>query len=126
MKNYLNLEINSKKRYEKFIKEVSKTETVWGLKLKNEDGWAVALSNEYEDAEVMLFWSDKRLAKLCIAEEWIEYEVNSITLENFMNNWLIGLDEDDLLVGLNWDFNLIGLEVEPIDLLNDLEKYSKK
>lgn len=125
MKNYLNLEINSKKRYEKFIKEVSKTETVWGLKLKNEDGWAVALSNEYEDAEVMLFWSEKRLAKLCIVEEWMEYEVNSITLENFMNNWLIGLDEDDLLVGLNWDFNLIGLEVEPIDLLNDLEKYNK-
>lgn len=125
MKNYLNLEINSKKRYEKFIKEVSKTETVWGLKLKNKDGWAVVLSNEYEDAEVMLFWSEKRLAKLCIVEEWMEYEVNSITLENFMNNWLIGLDEDDLLVGLNWDFNLIGLEVEPIDLLNDLEKYNK-
>ena len=122
MKQILNLKINSEKRYKKFIDDVIENKIVWGLKLKNEDGWAVAISNEYEDTEVMTFWSNKIYAKACLKEEWDNYEICSITLDDFLNHWLTGLNKDELLVGVNWDMNLIGLEVEPLDLLDDILK----
>jgi hypothetical protein len=39
-----------------------------------------------------------------------------------MNNWIYGMNEDDLLVGVNWNAKLIGLEVEPYDLFKDLDE----
>ncbi|SMQ80986.1 Protein of unknown function [Bacillus sp. OV166] len=41
------LTINSKRRYENFIKSVSESKTVWGL--KSEDGWCVYESNDNKD-----------------------------------------------------------------------------
>lgn len=55
----LDLIINSKRRYENFIKRVLKSGIVWGL--ENEKGWFVCESNEYEDIEVMPFWSDEAM-----------------------------------------------------------------
>ncbi len=37
-----------------------------------------------------------------------------------MKNWLSGMNEDNLLVGVNWNVKLIGLEVEPVDLFKEL------
>ena len=114
------LTINSQRRYENFIKRVSENNRVWGL--KSEDGWCVCESNEYEDAEVMLFWSEESYARQCAIEEWSHYQPESIPLEEFMNNWLNGMNEDGLLVGANWNVKLIGLEVEPFDLFKELEQ----
>lgn len=125
MKEIFNLQINSHKRYKRFIDDIIENQIVWGLKLKDKDGWAVAISNEYEDTGVMTFWSKKIYAKVCIKEEWNDYEACSISLENFLDNWLIGLNDDELMVGVNWDMNLIGLEVEPLDLLEDILKSKK-
>lgn len=116
----LDLTINSKRRYENFIKRVSESMTVWGL--KSEDGWCVCESNEHEDTAVMLFWSDEAYARQCAVEEWSHYKPTSLSLEEFMNNWIHGMNEDDLLVGVNWNVKLIGLEVEPLDLLKELEE----
>ncbi|MFJ7973701.1 DUF2750 domain-containing protein [Psychrobacillus sp. NPDC096389] len=116
----LDLTINSKRRYENFIKRVSESMTVWGL--KSEDGWCVCESNEYEDTAVMLFWSDEAYARQCAVEEWSHYKPTSLSLVEFMNNWIHRMNEDDLLVGVNWNVKLIGLEVEPLDLLKELEE----
>ena len=126
MKEILNLKINSDKRYKQFIDDIIENKTVWGLNLKDKDGWAVAISNEYEDTEVMTFWSNEVYAKACIKEEWDNYEACSISLENFLDNWLTGLNDDELMAGVNWDMNLIGLEVEPLDLLDDILKVKNK
>lgn len=116
----MNLEIDFQRRYEKFIKRVREHAEVWGL--KSEDGWAIVESNTYEDTGVMLFWSDKAYAKQCAAEEWNHYIPTLIALENFSTLWLPGLDEDELLVRVNWTKDLIGLETEPLELLNNLQK----
>lgn len=71
--------INSKRRYENFIKSVSESKTVWGL--KSEDGWCVCESNDKKDTEVMLFWSDEAYARQCAVEEWIHYKPTSIPLD---------------------------------------------
>lgn len=36
------------------------------------------------------------------------------------------MNDDDLLVGVNWNAKLIGLEVEPYDLLTELEDLLEK
>ncbi|HWL22185.1 DUF2750 domain-containing protein [Priestia aryabhattai] len=120
----LDLTVNSKRRYANFVKRVSESKVVWGL--KSEDGWCVCESNEYEETAVMLFWSDEAYVKQCAVEEWSHYKPTSIALEEFMNNWIYGMHNDDLLVGVNWNAKLIGLEVEPYDLLNELEDLLEK
>lgn len=114
----LNLQIDSQRRFEKFVERVSNNQEVWGL--KSEDGWAIVESNAYEDTGVMLFWSDKEYAKRCAMEEWAHYIPTLITLENFLTFWLTGLEEDELLVGVNWNKDLVGLEIEPLELLKNL------
>ena len=118
IKTMLDLIINSKRRYENFIKRVSENKVVWGL--ENEDGWCVCESNEYEDTVVMVFWSDEAYARQCAVDGWSHYEPSSIPLEIFMNTWLNGMNEDGLLVGANWNAKLIGVEVEPFDLLEEI------
>lgn len=120
----LDLTINSKRRYENFIRRVSESKLVWGL--KSEDGWCVCESNEYEDTEVMLFWSDEAYARQCAVEEWSHYKPTSIPLEEFMDSWLYGMNQDGLLVGVNWNAKLIGLEVESYDLFKELEETLEK
>ncbi|KQL39171.1 hypothetical protein AN960_09315 [Bacillus sp. FJAT-25509] len=114
------LTINSQKRYKKFIKRVIENGVVWGLEC--EDKWCVCESNEYEDAMVMPFWSDEAYARQCNINDWSIYKPSPIPLDIFMNNWLNGMNEDGLLVGINWNAELIGVEIEPFDLFDELEK----
>lgn len=97
-----------------FIKETQETKLVWGL--KNEDGWLSCESTEFEQSEVMPFWSSKEDAAFHNVEEWADFEVLEIPLDIFVEDWLITLDEDGVLVGLNWNQTLDGKELEPSEV----------
>ncbi len=97
-----------------FIAESHETKLVWGL--KNEDGWLACDSTEFENSEVMPFWSSKEDAELHNVEEWADFEVLHIPLDIFVEDWLITLDEDGVLIGTNWNAQLEGKEVEPATL----------
>ncbi|ENH7112780.1 DUF2750 domain-containing protein [Vibrio fluvialis] len=99
---------------ELFIKESQENNLVWGL--RNEEGWLSCESTEFEDSEVMPFWSSKEDAQLHNVEEWADFEVLKIPLDIFVEDWLITLGEDGVLVGTNWNANLDGKEVEPSEL----------
>ena len=99
---------------ELFIKESHENNLVWGL--RNEEGWLSCESTEFEDSEVMPFWSSKEDAQLHNVEEWADFEVLEIPLDIFVEDWLITLGEDGVLVGTNWNANLDGKEVEPSEL----------
>lgn len=47
-----------------------------------------------------------------------------ISLEEFLDDWLPGMHEDVILVGVNWNGEMEGAEVEPLDLLEDVDKYA--
>lgn len=117
----IDLSIHSKNRYKKFIESVSVSGVVWGLK-EADESFFVCESNEYEDTYVMAFWSERAYAKRCAVGEISHFEPSSIPLDIFMNNFLLGLDEDGLLVGLNWNSKLIGIEVEPAEVYEKLIK----
>lgn len=97
-----------------FISESKENQLVWGL--RNEEGWLSCESTEFEESEVMPFWSAKEDAALHNVEEWADFEVLEIPLDIFVEDWLITLAEDGVLVGANWNANLEGQEIEPAEL----------
>lgn len=114
----LGLKQDSQDQYERFVKVVKKERIVWGL--KSDSGWATAPSNEYEETTVLPFWSHKAYAKRLAKEEWISYKPVSIGLDEFIDSWLKGMNDEGNLVGVNWNAYLIGKEVEPRVLAKDL------
>jgi hypothetical protein len=121
-----------KQRHEKFIQTICVNEKVYAL--EGEDGFATSYSNELEDEDgnsfdVLCFWSDKAGANSCIHSEWTGYQITEIPLAEFLENWCIGMSNDGLLVGTNFDRNLFGYEVDPLEILlevlNELEETNK-
>lgn len=115
--------ITLKRRHQKFIKTVSESEIVYGL--KNRNGFATSSSTQFEDDNgnpigMICFWSEKVRAKSCAQDEWRKYKVTEIPLVEFMENWCIGMANDGLLIGTQFDQNLFGYEVEPLDLILEL------
>lgn len=115
--------ITIKNRHLNFIKKVSESEIVYGLKSKN--GFATSRSTQFEDEDgnpigMMCFWAENVRAKSCVKDEWKNYKVTEIQLTEFMENWCIGMANDGLLIGTQFDQNLFGYEVEPLSLILEL------
>lgn len=102
------------KSYKNFVKTIVETDKVWGL--TKDDTWATSSSAEYEDTEVILFWSDAEGAKACAEDDWADYSPESISVVEFLENWCVGMYGDALLVGTNWAADLSGKEVEPLEV----------
>lgn len=109
-----NLTSDSQKNLELFVADTKKNQLVWGL--RNEDGWLSCDSTEFENSEVMPFWSAKEDAQVHSIEEWAGFQATEIPLDIFVEDWLLTLSEDGVLVGSNWDAQLQGKEIEPAEL----------
>lgn len=105
--------------YRRFIEQVRESGEVWGLRADQD--WAFCESNEYENTDVIVFWSDKASAQQHAQGDWEKHQPTAIPLEDFINQWLQGMDEDGALVGPNWGLDLDGLEIEPQDLAEELD-----
>ncbi|MGR5065143.1 DUF2750 domain-containing protein [Photobacterium sp. DNB22_13_2] len=98
-----------------FVEETKDTQQVWGL--CNEEGdWLSIDSSEFEESEVMPFWSNEADAVVHCVDEWAEFTAVKIPLDVFVEDWMITLSEDGVLVGLNWTVQLEGSESEPSDV----------
>lgn len=109
---------DSEKNYNLFIDSILDSGKVYVL--KSEDGWVFCESEEFEEADVIPFWSDKADAQALCTDEWSDNTVESIDVVDFVEKWLVGMAEDGFLAGPNWDTNMMGLEVEPGDLAEQL------
>lgn len=110
--------------YDLFMAEAIATGCVWGL--ESEEGWALCPSSSNSDIEVMPFWSQPEYAELQRVDEWSSYKVVPVSLEEFLDDWLPGMHEDVILVGPNWNAELEGLELEPLDVLEDFDKATEE
>ncbi|PRY15449.1 uncharacterized protein DUF2750 [Pontibacter ummariensis] len=104
--------------YQNFIKQIIEADAVWGL--TKGDTWATSSSAEFEDTEVILFWSTEEGAAACAEDEWAQYNAESIELVEFLENWCVGMYEDHLLLGADWGTDLSGNEVEPLNVALDV------
>lgn len=106
--------------FDRFIVEAMENGCVFGL--EGPEGWALCPSDKYENSDVMPLWSTLDLAQVHCREEWADYQPVAIELEELLDEWLPGMHDDELLVGVNWDSALEGEEYEPMDLLEEFEQ----
>jgi hypothetical protein len=87
--------------------------------VRNESGFQSCESNE-ESRRVPLFWSDAAYARGAISRDCPGCEAASIDLFGFLFRWLRGMANGNLLVGPNYNGDLCGLELEPLELQGQL------
>ncbi|WP_214749028.1 MULTISPECIES: DUF2750 domain-containing protein [unclassified Exiguobacterium] len=110
----------SAEQVELFLETVLETGTVYGLSKLEQSGWAYCPSNQ-DETDVLLFFSTEATAKALQTKEWSNYHLIRLDLDLFINGWLPNMIEDGLYCGLNWGPELVGLELDPEDVLADLE-----
>ncbi|VUD59043.1 hypothetical protein TDB9533_02576 [Thalassocella blandensis] len=110
--------------YDRFIDEAIATGCVWGL--ESDEGWALCPSVSNEEISVMPLWSQPEFAQQHCRDEWSGYRVIPISLEELLDDWLPGMHEDVLLIGVNWNSDLEGEEIEPLDLLEDIDRVASE
>lgn len=104
---------------DRFIVEAMELGCVWGL--EGPDGWALTASEDHDEVDVMPFWSQESFAHAHCVDDWKSYRPVAVDLMEFLEEWLPGMHEDVLLIGINWNEELEGEEVEPLDLLEEFE-----
>ncbi|MGN7854059.1 DUF2750 domain-containing protein [Exiguobacterium acetylicum] len=119
LKMFINKE-QSAEQAELFLETVLETGAVYGLSKFEQSGWAYCPSNQ-DETDVLLFFSTEAGAKALQTKEWSDYHLIRLDLDLFMNGWLPNMIDDGLYCGLDWGPELVGLELDPEDVLADLE-----
>lgn len=105
---------------ERFLTEVKPSQTIWALQDKVSEDWVVLDSPSFEDTDVMPLWSSSELAQLHCIDEWIDYAPCEISLSDWFEFWLEDLNEDGVIVGINWQGDDECLELELGDFTQSL------
>jgi hypothetical protein len=104
--------------YKSFIEKTAASKLVWGLYDKKV--WASSHSAESEDIDLVPLWSERSLAKICVKDDWRGYTPTEIPLAEFLESWCIDLAENEILIGVNWDANLLGWEASALSIALDI------
>lgn len=115
------ISLPAQKRYEHFVKQVADSEEVWGL---YNDGWAIATSNEGKF--VFPVWSSFEYAEMCATGDWTEYKPKMIELEEFTDELLPNLAEDDYSIGVAYLPKDEGVVIDAHHLISDIEEELQK
>jgi hypothetical protein len=102
----------------RFVKRVVAGELVWGL--RNARGFVACESNDDVRRPVLMFWSDRAYAERTRKHRLEETETASISLFDFLFRFLTGMAQDKARAGTNWSGELIGLEIEPEQLQDEI------
>jgi hypothetical protein len=108
-------------KYRSFIEKIVTQDEVWGL--EGEQGFAISNSSEDEERDVIPFWSDEAYASALAKEDWAAYKPTAMPLSEFLEVWLVGMHNDVVLAGTDWDSNLFGKEIEPLVLALDITQH---
>src|SRR3954469_620822 len=109
-------------RYSYLCAKLGDWREVWSL--RNADGWVLA--GDDDGREGVPVWPHPRFAEACAAGSWQGCTAAAITLEDWMNKWLPGMERDNRYVAafvLPGTSNR-GIKIEPAkhreDLLEEL------
>ncbi len=104
--------------HQQFLEKVVRNEVIWYLHT-GEEGCA-SCPSAVVDLDVYLFWDSKSAAQQAATAEWADYEPRKIKLAAFLEVWCFPLYEQEVLMGTNFNTELIGQENHPLQLLKDL------
>jgi hypothetical protein len=109
----------SSENHRRFVERVAAAEVVYYL--TNKHGTANSTSNDDDEIAVLPFWSDAPYAKRAALSFEDQFQVESISLFDFLYRWLPGMTDDGVLAGVNWNGDLCGDEVDPFELRTEIE-----
>lgn len=112
------VKLDGSTRYAHFLGRIADWEQIWGV--KNEDGWLFpVVEGQFTYFPV---WPHPEYAEKITNAIFPGHEAAEISLEEFMDNWLPGMVDDEIKVGVfpneEWDIWIM----EPEDLLADLRE----
>lgn len=113
---------------ETFIDKIIDNQEVYILEYKDEIAVAesVLFQNDVQEpVPVICFWSDKETALKCAKDVWKNYKIQDICLVTFIEDYLVNVYNESLIVGVNFDDELKGIEADPLELINEIIKKLK-
>ncbi|CAM4279204.1 hypothetical protein MB901379_01403 [Mycobacterium basiliense] len=116
----LHLTADLELRYQRFVDCVRETSKVWVLVSPDLRG-AWVQSNQYvteddQPVRVHLIYSAAAYARQHATAEWADWEAASLDLEEFIAGPLKTMHESGDLLGPDFNADLAGIEIEPIEL----------
>lgn len=106
-------------RYQYFLKRVSDSAWIWGL--KKGEGWAVAVDEQ--GREFVAVWSHPRYATACASGEWAGATPERLNVHEWIEEWTHELVRDGKGVNVFLVPDDSGASVGPLELKEDLELY---
>lgn len=103
-----------------FLVQVKPSQMLWALQDKASEDWVVLDSIAYENTDVMPIWSSTELAQQHCIDEWENYTPCEISLSDWLEFWLEDLNEDGVIIGVNWQGDDEHLEMELADFTQAL------
>lgn len=85
-----------------FIKEVEPSQQFFALQDPKSEEWLILDSINYEKTDVMPLWSNNELAQTHCSDEWSAYVVAPISVSDWLEFWVEDLNQDGIIVGVNW------------------------
>ena len=110
----------SQENYRRFIQRAVASGEVWVLSSPN--GVATCDSQCHDDAHVIPFFSDAAYARRAQAQSFQDYEPRRLDLFDLLYRWLPGMSHDGVFAGPGWTSDLVGLECDPFELREELER----
>ena len=103
-------------RYKYSLKRIADNETLYTIKRDKE---TIAIS-DLDDEKLIPFWSAKQFAELNITDEWNEFYVEEISLDDFENEMVDFINENNFLMNIFPINNKIGFVVSLDEFIRDL------
>lgn len=111
---------NKKNTLSRFLIDVKPTQLLWALQDKESEDWVVLDSPSFENTDVMPLWSSEELAQQHCVDEWSDYAPSKISLADWFEFWIEDLNEDNVIVGVNWQGDDEYVEMELSDFTQTL------
>ena len=106
----------AEQRYDYFINKVIELEQVWGL--SSADGWVILPD---EEDEIFPVWPHAELAAQWGTGEFADCEPKAIALQDWLDKWLPGMEEDGLLAATCPDREGDAIIVSAEEMLENLQ-----
>lgn len=94
--------MSGSQQLEKFANTVKPSQSLWALQDKASEDWVVLDSINFENVDVMPIWSTKESAKTHCIDEWKDYIATEITVAEWLEFWVEDLNEDGIIIGVDW------------------------
>lgn len=110
---------------QEFFAEIQATQMLWALQDKENEGWVVVDSANFENAETMPLWSTESMAQKSCTDDWAEYKPTQISVADWLEFWFEDLSEDNMIIGLDWQEDQECVELELGDFTKEIADIEK-